>query len=268
MSNLTYLGRVTIKASLVVKTGLHIGAGKDAIEIGGIDNPVVKHPHTQRPYVPGSSLKGKVRFLLEWAFNKVRADGKAFGFSDEDAKSLAGGGDVILRLFGAAASREVWDKGPSRLIVRDAPLNDEWAISILDQGQAWTEEKAEVSIDRIAGRALDGGLRHTERVPAGARFDAEFGFRLWATDDKGERDRECLAWFIQGLDLIEQDALGGSGTRGYGQVRFEDLQLIGMDGQAHNLDNIFRGERFGSTTPPKAILDIVRAATQPQEQAA
>jgi CRISPR-associated protein Csm3 len=178
VTELRYIGRLKLKGVLRVRSGLHIGAGKDAIEIGGIDNPVVKHPYSGDPYVPGSSLKGKARFLLEWAFNCVRhQDGRAFGFDDDDAKTGKAGADVILRLFGTAASREAWSHGPTRLIVRDAPLNADWRKEIVDDGRALTEDKTEVSIDRIAGKALDGGLRQTERVPAGARFDVEIGFR-------------------------------------------------------------------------------------------
>ncbi|MFC3118254.1 type III-A CRISPR-associated RAMP protein Csm3 [Jhaorihella thermophila] len=97
-----YIGQALVTGTLVVDTGLHIGAGKDEIEIGGIDNPVVKTPQGD-PYVPGSSIKGKMRFLMEWAFGKVRAngDGKVWGWSDEDVAP----GDPILRIFGTAAKK-------------------------------------------------------------------------------------------------------------------------------------------------------------------
>ena len=72
MTTLRYLGHATVTGKIVVRSGLHIGAGKDTIEIGGIDNPVIKHPHTQEPYIPGSSLKGKLRFLFEWASQPIR----------------------------------------------------------------------------------------------------------------------------------------------------------------------------------------------------
>jgi CRISPR-associated protein Csm3 len=265
---LQYLGRLDLTATLEVVTGLHIGAGKDAIEIGGLDNPVVIHPHTREPYVPGSSLKGKARFLLEWAFNKVRSDGRAFGFNDDDSKDPSGGGDVILRLFGTAASRDIWKGGPTRLIVRDAPLNKTWRDDTLRKGRLFTEDKAEVSIDRIAGKALDGGLRHTERVVAGAKFDVEVGVRLWDTGDGGARDLQALAWFIQALDLIEQDALGGSGSRGYGRVKFDNLTLSAPGGESQNLDNVFKGRRFDTAAPPAAILKAVEQAARRFEKAA
>src|SRR3989304_7996305 len=54
-----------LKGTIVLKSGLHIGSGNMEMHIGGTDSPVIKHPHTLEPYIPGSSLKGKVRSLLE-----------------------------------------------------------------------------------------------------------------------------------------------------------------------------------------------------------
>ena len=116
------LGRVRLTSTMEVLTGLHIGAGQDTIEIGGIDNPVIKHPITGQPYVPGSSIKGKLRFLLEWAFGTIRADGHPWGFN-EDQDPLRPD-DPVLRIFGTPAKREAWSGGPTRLIVRDAALDE------------------------------------------------------------------------------------------------------------------------------------------------
>jgi len=258
---LRQLGRVKLTADLRVLTGLHIGAGKDAIEIGGIDNPVIKHPHTGEPFVPGSSLKGKLRYLLEWSFGLIRQDGHPWGFKD-DAGQTFERGDPIQRIFGTPAKREKWDFGPTRLICRDAMAKQAWRDDLSKRGLTPTEEKTEVVIDRLAGKALDGvGARHTERVPAGAVFDAEFVFRLYDTGDDGARDRACLAWLIQGLSLLEQDALGGSGSRGYGRVRFDNLTLIGRDGAEHALDNRFGAPVFNPASPDAALMEVVAAAT-------
>jgi CRISPR-associated protein Csm3 len=154
------------------------------------------------------------------------------------------------------------------LIVRDAALNKKWRDDTLRQGLLFTEDKAEVSIDRVAGKGLDGGLRHTERVVAGALFDVEIGFRLWDTSDGGERDLQALAWFIQALDLIEQDALGGSGSRGYGRVAFKNLTLAKPGGHPLNLDNVFRSHRFDPAAPPPAIVKAVEQASRGHEKAA
>ena len=72
--NLKLIDRKLITANIVLESGLHIGAGKDAIEIGGIDNPILKHPLTDEPYIPGSSIKGKLRSLLEWRTESVQDD--------------------------------------------------------------------------------------------------------------------------------------------------------------------------------------------------
>jgi CRISPR-associated protein Csm3 len=262
------IGRVRLEAELHVLTGLHIGAGKDTIEIGGIDNPVIKHPHTGEPFVPGSSLKGRTRYLLEWAFGKIRQDGLPWGFN-ENAQQTFDSSDPVQRIFGTPAKRGIWDGGPTRLICRDAMLNADWRSKILDRGLGYTEDKAEVVIDRIAGKAYDGiGPRHTERVPAGASFDAKFVFRLYDTGDDGTRDRDCLAWFIQGLNLLELDALGGSGSRGYGRVKFEKLTLFALNGTSHSLDNVFRGHAFSRDKPPMQLSDVIASATIETAQAA
>jgi CRISPR-associated protein Csm3 len=221
----------TISATLVARSGLHIGAGKDDIEIGGIDNPVIKHPFTQEPYIPGSSIKGKLRSLLEWALGCIEEDGSVWG---SRRRGEYDNSDVILRIFGTANSGEgKWQGGPTRLIVRDAPLDPEWARKIRDQGLALTEEKQEVSIDRIQGKAKDGGIRRTERVPAEARFSLDMRFKVFDLDgDGGERDKECLNYLVEALKLLENDALGGSGSRGYGRMQVENLAVDGRSVQA------------------------------------
>lgn len=225
-----------ITATLILRSGLHIGAGKDAIEIGGLDLPVVKHPFTQEPYIPGSSLKGKLRSLLEWALPEhVEDDGGVWG---SNKNRLYENDDPILRAFGT--THKQWRGGPTRLLVRDAYLEKVWADSIHDQGLAFTEEKMEVSIDRIQGKAKDGGLRRIERVPAGARFELDMVFKVFDWNgDGGKTDRDCLNRVLEGLKLLERDALGGSGSRGYGRVRVEKLKVDERDVQA-DFDAIVR----------------------------
>lgn len=212
-----------ISATLELLSGLHIGAGKDTIEIGGLDLPVVKNPFTQEPFIPGSSLKGKLRSLLEWTLDCIEDDGSVWG-SRRDGDYSAD--DLVLRVFGTTLKD--WQGGPTRLIVRDAHLQPDWAASIREQGLAFTEEKMEVSIDRIKGKAKDGGLRRSERVPAGARFDLDMTFKVFDTDDGGQRDHIGLNRVLEALKLLESDALGGSGSRGYGRVRVCDLRFNGQ----------------------------------------
>ncbi len=213
----------TLKGIVDVKTGLRVGAGKDTVEIGGIDSPVVKHPYTQQPYIPGSSLKGKLRSLLEWTLGYIEDDGRPYG---SQAKGKYPPENPILRIFGTSA--ESWQAGPGRAMFRDLPLVEQWAQQTIEQGLPLTEEKAEVTIDRIKGKAHAMGPRTMERVPAGARFELEILFKEYAVGaDEGSVDRRCLERLIEALRLLEQDALGGCGSRGYGRVKLRQLELNG-----------------------------------------
>ena len=220
---------VEIKAKLVLQTGLHIGAGDSEMHIGGIDNSVIKHPLTQSPYIPGSSLKGKIRTLLEWRSGAVQNNPltlKDVSKNPEEVKN-------ILRLFGISgdtknSEQEVAEIGVSRLAFWDCALNEAWEKAIRDDNQLLTEAKSENTIDRITSTA--GNPRQTERVPAGAEFDFKLTL-LQFEDDKPE----LLDLVLKGLKLLELDSLGGSGSRGYGKVKFTELTV---DGEARNLDDI------------------------------
>jgi len=215
----------TITGFLELRSGLHVGVGRDHIEIGGIDLPVIKGAVNDTPYIPGSSLKGKLRSLLEWKLGCIESDGSPWGF--DRARSLTDPvADPVLRIFGT--THKEWQGGPTRLIVRDAPLDPEWVNEVLNRGLLLTEEKMEVSIDRLAGKAGQAGPRKTERVPAGARFPFEMTYRVFSFDgDGGAKDRELLNRLFEALRMLELDALGGSGSRGYGRVRVRDLALDG-----------------------------------------
>ena len=220
---------VEIKAKLVLQTGLHIGAGDSEMHIGGIDNSVIKHPLTQSPYIPGSSLKGKIRTLLEWRSGAVQNNPltlKDVSKNPEEVKN-------ILRLFGISgdtknSEQEVAEIGVSRLAFWDCALNEDWEKAIRDDNQLLTEAKSENTIDRITSTA--GNPRQTERVPAGAEFD----FKLMLRQFEGDKP-ELLDLVLKGLKLLELDSLGGSGSRGYGKVKFTELTV---DGEARNLDDI------------------------------
>ncbi len=215
-----------ITGQIEILTGLHIGAGKEAVEIGGVDNPVVKNPYTNEPYIPGSSLKGKMRCMMEWVTGSVDSNGKTWDGGDDPSKLAV---DRILRIFGTTNKK--WETGPTRLTVRDAYLNKEWKDGIVDRGLPLTEEKFENSIDRIKGKARDGGIRKTERVPAGSIFDIQMVYRVFdmGDGDAGKTDIENMECLFLILRLLEQDALGGSGSRGYGRIMFKNLKKNGVD---------------------------------------
>jgi len=232
-----------LTGTLELLTGLHIGAGKESIEIGGVDGPVVKHPHTGEPYIPGSSLKGKLRSLMEWATHKVpAADNQPY--YGVDARADYDPDDPLLRIFGVSAKK--WRGGPSRLIVRDSFLLRDWVTQVTRLGLPLVEEKTEVTIDRIQGKAAAMGPRTMERVPAGARFRLEMLFKVFDVEqDGGRQDRACLSELVKTMKLLEQDALGGSGSRGYGRLRLLDLTLRSIEppGEPRSIQSRFEALR-------------------------
>lgn len=214
---------LTIKAQLVCVSGLHIGAGDTEMHIGGIDNTVIRNPLTNVPYIPGSSLKGKIRSLLEWRSGAVREKPLSWADSQNGERR-----DVlsILQLFGVGGGdQEALVLGPSRLSFWNCELNETWRKSIDDTNRLTTEAKSENSINRISGVA--DHPRFTERVVAGARFDFRLSMKVLERDEEG-----LLRTILSGLRLLEADSLGGSGSRGYGKVKFENLTIDGEDKQA------------------------------------
>lgn len=188
-----------------VITGLHIGGTNSSLNIGGPDNFVVRNPLNKMPYIPGSSLKGKMRALIEIKYGCVSIEkGKANASNDPDT--------ISGRLFGTATGKS--NNRPSRLIVRDAELiaEDENMFSQCDF--PYTESKTEVSIDRITAKA---NPRTFERVPAGAQFKLNMILNIFEDEDEASL-KETLK---QAISLLEDDYLGGHGSRGYGQVKIE-----------------------------------------------
>jgi CRISPR-associated protein Csm3 len=213
-----------ITGKIVLVTGLHIGAGNEEVHIGGIDNSVIKHPHTQQPYIPGSSLKGKMRSLLEWRSGAVTEKPLSFESINSSMNEVKQTQiRTIVQLFGASADSKVEEI--TRLSFWDCSLNKEEWDKIAPENSLYTEGKWENSINRITGTA--DNPRQTERVPAGAVFDFKLGMKIL---NDGEED--FVETVLAGLKLLELDGIGGSGSRGYGKIKFENLQLNGEDLQA------------------------------------
>ncbi len=195
--------KIRINTTIRLLTGMHIGGSSDNVEIGGVDSPVIKvATRKDQPYIPGSSLKGKMRCLLEQVAGAAKVGG--------DAK--------VNGLFGFSSSNQ-----PSKLIVRDAYLTEKSAeelynCSALDM--PYTESKYENTIDRVKGAA--GSPRQIERVPAGAEFAVEFVVNIW----DGDNEAAQVQLLKDAIRLIENDYLGGSGSRGYGQVKFGELKTV------------------------------------------
>ncbi|MCD2452429.1 type III-A CRISPR-associated RAMP protein Csm3 [Methylicorpusculum oleiharenae] len=223
---LTKIQKLTGQIELL--SGLHIGSGNTEIHIGGTDNPVITNPITQQPYIPGSSIKGKMRSLLEWQLGVVGlTDGQPLSF--KHLKKLDGNtlnkAKSLIKLFGGAPDGDIAQDllaeiGPSRLAFWDCSLDPNW-VEIMDKKNLMlTEVKMENTIDRIKGTAEHP--RNTERVPATAKFDFNLTIRI-------HDDEDLTDTILVGLKLLELTGLGGSGSRGYGKIAFRDLKLDGQD---------------------------------------
>ena len=139
----------------------------------------------------------------------------------------------ILQLFGMGGGDKLDDKqaselGPTRLAFWDAPLNENWRKEIEEDNNLLVEVKTENRIDRIRGVAEHP--RQTERVPAGAKFDFTVSIKVLNIDSADGKDLRTVLY--RGLRLLELDSLGGSGSRGYGKVKFSTLKLDKTDVQA------------------------------------
>ena len=230
-TELKLIGKLILEGEMLCESGLHVGAGKGSLEIGGADNPVVKDAQG-RPYVPGSSLRGRIRSLLEQATGMAvpselvyisKRKGQEVRIHQSDRPD-----DEICILFGRSPGRMEKAGGgdesgvhatPARLSVFDAPLipgsiTPQMRENLDDE---LTEVKSENAIDRITSQA---NPRTLERVPAGARFRIRM-----VVDVLCPEDAALPGLLVQGLRLLEDDTLGGGGSRGSGRVRFADLKL-------------------------------------------
>lgn len=288
------LGKFTLKSQIEVKTGLHIGGGGENLDIGGLDKPVIRDPLTQYPYLPGSSIKGKLRAITERLTNKplnrpsgsntyrYESDDLADGFTEVDGLLIRYEGAstcLVSRLFGSTGGNNCWIdtdivasqglervqntqrryiawanngrtgrfvenansqlnagetvgeyikvKGrncPARLIVRDSHLSSQSAEQLkkVDTGLFMTEWKFENGIDRVTAAA---NPRQFERVPAGSIFE----FELVYTVENSEQAIEDLKNIAIALAILEDDALGGHGSRGYGKVEFKKFNFLYRD---------------------------------------
>jgi len=211
------LGIVKIRGLITTETGLTIG-GLDTFGIGGIDKQVVKDPLRQNaPYIPGSSLKGKLRSLTEMA-RELCADG--------DPHSCADAACPVCAVFGAANAKHTQDcgRGPTRLIVRDARLCTQHAeaAEFFRSTGRWVDLKTENVIDRVSGTAKHP--RTFERVPAGMQFRFAMSYRVFDMDgDGGQFDLSNLALIRDALAYLTSDYLGASGSRGYGQISLSEV---------------------------------------------
>lgn len=253
------LGKIRLTGTIAVKTGLHIGGGGENLTIGGLDKAVARDPLTKEPYLPGSSIKGKLRSILERFYNEPlnrstyaggmnlyrhECDSADPWFLTEDSSEVHVGANEcpVCRVFGSTGKSDTLiqtsegrktEKGlnyPARLIIRDSHLLTESAnrLKQIDTGLYMTEWKFENGLDRVTAAA---NPRQIERIPAGS----EFGFELIYTVEDEQQAIEDLKSIAIAIAILEDDALGGHGSRGYGKVEFEKMKFYyrGIDQYRH-----------------------------------
>jgi CRISPR-associated protein Csm3 len=215
-----------------VVTGLRIGANQETMEISGLDNPILRNPRNAEPYIPGSSLKGKMRSLAEWYYDEIPPYGEVTKVDPAKAPKTSS-------VFGMSASKRESDnpnfrRGPTRLIVRDAHLS-QGSREENRNGRVITEVKSENSINRYTSVA---NPRPIERVTPDVLFDLDIVYRIFSIDgDQGQGDRDHFeSVVLLALRLVEIDALGGGGSRGNGKVKFENLHCNGKPIELPALD--------------------------------
>jgi CRISPR type III-A-associated RAMP protein Csm3/CRISPR type III-A-associated RAMP protein Csm4 len=204
--------KIKISGKIKVVTGMHIGGSSAFSAIGAVDSPVIRDKQSDLPMIPGTTLKGKLRTLM------------AKGFSDSVSAMIGKHDDdpeIVLRLFGNA-KKTVQEHRNSRLIFSDMILSNMDELKQLDIHSA-TEVKFENSINRLTAVA---NPRQIERVIRGSEFELELIYNV-EDETQIQEDFEAIRY---GLTLLEYDYLGGSGSRGYGKVKFEDLQAENVIG--------------------------------------
>lgn len=250
MTDIKLHGRVFIQAKIKTMTGLHIGGSGTGLEIGGVDNEIIRNPLTQEPYIPGSSLRGKMRSQTEKVLglrqNNPIGKNVRIHVCKQAANYSANGGCPVCHVFGLPGEYEHAE--PTRLLVRDVSLDPESIGQNAKTDTPFAELKTEVAIDRVTSAATP---RTLERVPAGAEFGpAEFVFGVY---DQADFDR--LRYVLEALQLVEDDYLGGSGSRGSGKVEFTEIEVYARASKNYGQKHAFELNGVQAFPNVQTLLD-------------
>ncbi|MEM3362413.1 MAG: type III-A CRISPR-associated RAMP protein Csm3 [Candidatus Anstonellaceae archaeon] len=191
-NELKIVNQKIIRGKIIVQTGLLIGGPEGPMKIGGVDKEPINIEG--KPYIPGSSLKGKMRAVLSYKYGEQNEEiNHLFGSSEEKTGYVA-----------------------SRVIVRDCFLSEEWKNKPISE---LYEIKMENTIDKKTGKTKGGGLRTFKRVKPGVCFD--FEIIINGLNDGKLTIEKAEELVKESFELIENSYLGGSGSRGYGKVKIE-----------------------------------------------
>lgn len=211
----------TINGTIELVTGTRVGGSSDIIEIGGNDSPIVRNPLTKEPYIPGSSLKGKMRMLMEWIEGKIDPKGDVHNCGEAECP--------ICRVFGRSAEKsEEAQSGPTRISVKDAYLTSEsrdLLENLRERVGFDSEWKYENNINRLTSKATP---RNSERVPAGVSFDFSITYKILDMNDDGKLDEKYFETIVlKSLKALLIEGIGGGVSRGNGQIKFTKLDVDG-----------------------------------------
>ena len=274
---------VRFNISLTTLTGLLISAGKTLGRIGGADvepmsiekeygcdKDIVK---VRVPYIPGSSLKGRIRSLLEMSLGLplYSSDGKIWSHTLSRSVTVDLNGNKITTkdfvqtltstdldlMFGYGAfpinevvddlkkegAKNLIDKlvstiTPTSLLVEDLfPDKDlvcrTYRENAIVTFEDFLEDKNENRIDRVTSSA---DPRTISRVKPGITFNGNMSLLVYNKSvDKAQKYLELL---IDGMKLLELTYLGASGSRGYGRVKFTQIKVSVYDTQTNTENEI------------------------------
>lgn len=221
----------TINGTIELVTGTRVGGSSDIIEIGGNDSPIVRNPLTKEPYIPGSSLKGRMRMLMEWIEGKIDPKGDVHNCGEAECP--------ICRVFGRSAEKsEEAQSGPTRISVKDAYLTSEsrdLLENLRERVGFDSEWKYENNINRLTSKATP---RNSERVPAGVSFDFSITYKILDMNDDGKLDEKYFETIVlKSLKALLIEGIGGGVSRGNGQIKFTKLDVDGTS-YIDKLENI------------------------------
>lgn len=208
--------RIYLKAKLL--SGMHITGSEDTFDIGGADSQVIKNPLTGEPYIPGSTLKGKLRSLLEFKYGHFQYKNEQGIILKEPILKVGEEYNKLKSLFEPVEGDQ---PQMTRCIFRDMCLTKESKSELnLYLGEnVYTEIKAENKINRFKGKAESP--RFIERVPAGSVFEGYIDILEFEDDDYST----MLKYLKEAIEMLNMNFIGGSGSRGYGRVEITWKEL-------------------------------------------
>ncbi|MEM2841530.1 MAG: CRISPR-associated RAMP protein Csx7 [Candidatus Bathyarchaeia archaeon] len=193
--------RVIINGTLTLLTPLHIGSPKTEIDLEKVDMPVLKDTQGQ-PYIPGSSLKGKIRSEAE---RIARKEGKTV-CTPPNTKKMCGTITpnnlcICCRIFGTA--------GENMSVASKVRFRDAYPHARVIE----TMTRAGIAMDRERGVVAQGALYSIEAIPQGTRF----GFEM-VTENLAKDEWKLLK---AAINSFADAGLGGSVSRGMGKVKLD-----------------------------------------------